>query len=621
MGTYTFDDLIAVLKSSADPEYLRPFFDAGYGSGLESFEALLSVMQRIDEAINRTTQALYIMPNSGQSAPPAMGQAYALVEVQITRTLRADIALTLGAGAVLFEEVEIDAGPTGGVEVRTGRQYTLTQDVTFLPGETGPKTATVIATRIGYGCANVQPGKLRGIVQPGAGFQNTRANIVQSPSTASLTVLPDPDVVVPEHVGQYVQLVGGANQGAVRRVVGYDRADPAVPHGGVASLAGTFVGRSILSAPLGTFAPGETVEQYDTAGPTLIARGVILAVNNASPWYIVVEHQDGAFSATAGTIGPIVGLLTGAQFTVEDVSDSGKLVPEVATAAWRMLPWEELGVSIANTGNATAGAMGILDALGEERGIARAPGESDDSYRKRIAQIADVVSPNAIRRIGNRIWADYQATVCLREVGSALLPGLYFDCAPGDPSNLSRYSYDMDGLLMRGAKTGEFFEGERVFQDDGGVLTVARYTTTLAAVSIGSPTPAPDPAWLEVANLRGPGFQIGLPIVGEVSGAVFVPGSIQYGLRTADRFKLDLDYTEFRAFFLIGVPPSSFGEFGVPFDSPHPYNAFDSAPYLGFFDGFPITAAVLYRSTWQGIDRARAGGVGFDLYQEPIGCV
>jgi hypothetical protein len=131
--------------------------------------------------------------------------------------------------------------------------------------------------------------------------------------------------------------------------------------------------------------------------------------------------------------------------------------------------------------------------------------------------------------------------------------------------------------------------------------------------------PGVDPGILEVANVRGK-FVVGLPVVGEVSGATFLPGGITYGLRPQDRFKTNLDYTDFRAYFEVGVPDVPFGEFGIPYDAPHPYNAFDASPYLTFSDGFPLTAAVLNRTTWQAVDRARAGGVGFTLYYENIGC-
>lgn len=621
----TFAQLKAVLFSSADPAYLQPFFDGAYGNGRELFEALLAVLQRVDEAIGRTLQALFIQHWSGEDAPPAMGASRARLIVEVSRTLRADIALTIGAGTVLLEEVARDWSSVGGEDVITGRQYTLTQDLTFAPGESGPFSVEVIATRIGYGFANPVPGSIKRLRQPGANFQNFGASIVPTPAAARLIVRPVPDVVVPEHVGQYVQLTAGANAGEVRRVVGYEPADPLAPNGGVALLASTFVGRALVAAPGGVFEPGEQVVQIDAVGPTIIAQGVVLKVAGGPPWYVVVETTSGAFAPTAGTVDPISGVLSGASFTVEDVVSQGSLTPEAATATWFVLDWaEDLGVVVTNPegAQATPGSYPMLDAIGEERSISRAPGEDDETYRARVATIADLVSPNAIRRIGNRIWAPLGGQVCLREVGLSLFPGLLCDAPPGDPSNLSKYAYDLDGQqLLHGFNGHLFFEGERVYQENGGVLTTGRVTKAIPAAAIGAPEPTSDPTILDVALIRGPGFVVGLPVVGEVSGQSFTPGGVIYHLRVQDRFKLNLDYTEFRAFFMVGVPPSDLGEFGIPFDAPHPYNAFDAAPYLTFADGFPLTAAVLYRNTWQAIDRARAGGVGFDLYQESIGCV
>jgi hypothetical protein len=628
-GPYTFADLKAALYTAADPAYLEPMFRAPYGFGKELFEQLIVVYQRVDEAINRTLQALYIQPYSGQSAPPAMGPSRTTLEVEIRRTNNAQIALTLGAGAVLFEEQSPDWSSVGGIQVRSGRQYTLTRDVTFVPGESGPITAEVTSLRYGYGYANPLPGTIGPIYQAGATFSNTQASIVQGPSTARLIVRPVPDVVTPDHVGQYVLLTAGANAGQVCRIVGYEPADSTVPHGGVAVLAGTFVARSTVVAPVGTFQIGETVTQTDAVGPTIIAQGVVLAVSAASPWYIVIETQSGQFRTVAGTIGPITGLLSGATFTTDapppvdaGIIRIGKLVNENGTCAWRILDWaKELGVVVRNTGeNVTPGAYPMLDAIGEERGIYRAPGEPDESFRLRVAAIADVVSPNAIRRIGNRIWSQYGGVVCLREVGYPLFPGVYPDAAPGAPSDLSKYAYDLDGLKMRGVKTGEFVDGERVVQNNGGILATARVTTTRDAAPVGAPVPPVDPLYLEVAAVRG-GFVINAPIVGELSGATFVPNAILYELRPVDRFKLNLNYTEFRAFFLLGVPPPVLGEFGIPYDAPHPYNAFDAAPYLTFSDGYPVTSATLNQATWQAVDGARAGGVGFDLYPETIGCI
>lgn len=621
-GAYSFEELLAVLFTAADPAYLEPFFRGPYGNGREAFEALLTVLQRVDQAINRTTQALFIQPWSGQTDPPAMGGSATRLVVRVTRSRSIELALTLGAGAVLVQEVARDWGDAGGQDVITGRQYTPTADLTFAPGEAGPKEVEVIATRIGYGFANPLPGTLKSLFQPGAAYQNSGATIVQTPSVAQLTARAVPDVLVPEHVGQYLALVGGANVGQVRRVVGYLPAVPGVD-GGTVLLAATFVGRSLLAAPTGTFLPDEPVVQIDALGPTIIAEGVMRLVAGGPPWYAVVDTANGTFAPTAGTVGPITGLLSGATYTVEDVTQQGQLVPEVGTAAWRILAWpEDLGVELLNPEGSLVipGSYPMLDALGEERGIARAPGEDDETYRTRVATIADTVSPNAVRRIGNRIWSPYGAMVCLREVGLRLFPGVYGDAPPGDPSNLSKYAYDQDGLKLRGVKTGEFFDGERVYQDNGGILTTGRVTTTIPAAPPGSLVPPVDPNFLEVAAIRGQRFLVGVPVVGEVSGASFLPAAVLYGLRPQDRFKLNLDYLEFRAFFLLGVPPSNLGEFGIPYDAPHPYNAFDAAPYLTFSDGFPLTAAVLNRNTWQAVDRARAGGVGFDLYLESLGC-
>lgn len=632
-GAYSFTELKEALYTAADPSYLAPIFEAPYGNGKELFEALIAVFQRVDEGINRTLQSFFIAPWSGQTAPPAMGGSRAQIILAVQRVRRSDIALTLGAGSVLVGEVARDWSEDGGVEVATGREYTLTTDLTFLPGEQGPKFVPVVALTVGYGFANPVPGTIKQIFQPGATFQNNQATVVQGPSVARLTAQEAPDTFVPAHVGQYVQLTSGANVGQVRRIVGYEAALPG--NGGTVLLAATFVGRALLAAPVGTFEIGETVQQIDTVGPVTVATGVVLAVSDVAPWYVVVETTAGAFTTTAGTIGPITGVLSGATFTVEDVTQQGQLANETGTAGWQILAWDEiLGVTISNEPGTTQtpGAFPILDALGGERGMARAPGEDDETYRARILQVADLVSPNAIRRIGNRIWSPFMGQVCLREVGLALFPGLMCDTPPGATLDIMKHAYDLDSLRMRGAKTGEFFDGERVYQDNGGILAYARATSTLfGAVPAGSaappgvmllpgtPTPSPVPNQLEIANISGK-FVVGLLIVGEVSGATFLPGAISGGLRPQDRFKTNLDYTDFRAYFEVGVPKVPFGEFGIPFDAPHPYNAFDASPFLTFSDGFPLTAAVLNRTTWQAIDRSRAGGVGFTLYSETIGC-
>jgi hypothetical protein len=82
---------------------------------------------------------------------------------------------------------------------------------------------------------------------------------------------------------------------------------------------------------------------------------------------------------------------------------------------------------------------------------------------------------------------------------------------------------------------------------------------------------------------------------------------------------LTLDYADFRAFFLVGVPPDGDGDFGCAYDA-SPHGAYDAQPFVAFHDGYPVGAASFYRTIYQGVDSVKAGGVGWDLYVETIGC-
>lgn len=106
-------------------------------------------------------------------------------------------------------------------------------------------------------------------------------------------------------------------------------------------------------------------------------------------------------------------------------------------------------------------------------------------------------------------------------------------------------------------------------------------------------------------------------------GTVMFPGfyydvdayDYDFELNPFDRFKLLVDYVEMRAFFLIGVPLLNWGEFGFSFDVGIA-NAWD----FGFFDGHPSQLSAIYTSLWNVAEERHAGGVGFDLYQEKLGC-
>lgn len=95
----------------------------------------------------------------------------------------------------------------------------------------------------------------------------------------------------------------------------------------------------------------------------------------------------------------------------------------------------------------SGGRTPCLDGLGEDLLVPRLVGESDDRYRLRIIQKPDTVSPAAIERGLDLLLGALGLHACLREVGTADLPGFFYDAgssadSPQVPAN--NYAYDMD---------------------------------------------------------------------------------------------------------------------------------------------------------------------------------
>lgn len=594
-GPYTDAELLDYLKSILDPIYLQPLLELGEGSGLEVLTQMVAQMVRTSQAVDRMMEALFIKPWSGQSDEPAAGGGRASVDIDFLRgdaLVGRELCLVPG---VIIEEVTTDMADNAGVEVATGRRFITSDYLVFHPGDPGRKRNTTVAEREGYSFNNVFPNTLTSIVQIGAGLTNRRATVVTGTYVHRLEVFASPDVVVPEHVGQYIQFVSGSNAGAIRRVVGYGRANGV--HGGVALLAKTAVLQ--VGAVVGTYALGEMV---------LVGAGLVGAqVLGHSGSSLILERVEGVI-----LVGDTVtGLDGGATSTITAIDQDPALVAEVGTAEWRVMPWSDFGLTCWNRAAPTGGAAPVLDELGAERDIPRSPGEPDESYRARVANLPDNISPNAIRRICNRIFAKYGVGVCLREVGLELFRGILCE---GDPTSIDAahsYAYDMDHITVTGVVTGTFFEGELVTQTDPTTGAVATARICL--------TPPPTPTPTGICDVQGT-FILGTDIIGSVSGASMTVIALTGGLRPQDRFKLNLDYTEFRAFFLLGLPPLELGDFGFAYDIGLGAYDLSGTAYMTFYDGWPVTTAQLYQAIWNAVDKAKAAGVGFDLYVERIGC-
>lgn len=100
--------------------------------------------------------------------------------------------------------------------------------------------------------------------------------------------------------------------------------------------------------------------------------------------------------------------------------------------------WADLGLSIDQPINTFNGRHGWLDAVGQDRNVSRVSGESDEAFRSRIVNLADTISPAAIRRICARILTPFGIPFELLEAGTDGL-GLILDDGPYDDEALTSW--------------------------------------------------------------------------------------------------------------------------------------------------------------------------------------
>lgn len=673
-GPLTRDDLAAVWRGALDKAYAEPFQVAGDGYGLEVHSQGWEQLARASRAIDVTTQAMFISPWSGQTDLPASGEQKAIVTLTFSRSKLTQVPLIMKAGQIFAEEVQVDSTDDGGVEVLTGRRYVLTTDLIFYPGDSGPFTVVAEAELPGYGYNNPVPGSIRQVPQPGSGFNNTGASMltviaVPSPTAVppivKLTTLNLADTFVPEHVGQYAAVdlhpLSG-NYTAYGRVTTFTAPDVDADIGSAVTFALTQAFEATTYS--GTFLPGETIRINN---PAVIAYGTVLGENIKGPLKRVVFDLVSSFGSYAATI-TVTGLSSGATATVANFTYLPQLFDtENGTASWRVLDWvEDWGLTVTNDLSPAGGFTGMLDELGNERNIHRNSMEDDESYRERIRAIADVVTPNAIKRMLNKTLV--AVPWCFREVGLEELPGFYFDedawdydviqlagqtptgttASLGGGTLLTTFATLVGNpkwirigneviaivqqtspttyIVARGQKGtvnvghGLFAAIFQVFEENEPVQlvdttgTIIKATGRYGSLSTGG-------TFIMVRKTGDYTFAAGDHVFGLFSRARYNATSAPSvsAQVEANRFRIYFDYLQFRAFFLIGVPAPSGTDSGFAYDATlQGANAWD----IGFLDGSQddSASAALYRSVYNNIDGIRAGGTVFDLYVESIGC-
>lgn len=587
-GPLTPEDLLALWNSVTDAGWSQPIREAGSGEGYEVIEQAAEMFGAVATASDTSAQELFVLPHSGQTNLPASGAAFATATVTLERTARFHLALVLDPGVVKVEHIATDFGELGAVAVKTNRRYGLASRLTLGPGEAGPQDRDVRAEKPGSGHNQPLAGTLTGFFEPAAGLGNDSASIEPGPGTHRLRSANKADAPVHQMIGLQVEMLAGANIGQVRRAVGY-----LAPESGDAG--------SLLLAPTAVLAVSSIVGAWETDELVTQSNGATGLFRRLHRGRLVIDG-DGLIEFVTGTI---TGSTSGTTATVDVVEQGQLMTAEAGTVTWVTLSYErDLGMTCTNVARPSGGRDASLDLLGQERGKFRGPEEQDDSYRLRVAQPLDTVSPGAVVRAANRALAQYGAEATLREVGTLAFPGFFHDA--GD-------SYDLDAFAVTGSASGIFVDGELVVQDpnSGGAAAVGRAQVRSPGVAPGTVLPAG--VLLGVAGIQtAQPFVSGFPIFGLSSSSHVALPSFSGGPVPGDELRVSLDYDEFRGFMLIDAPIAGLGEFGIAYDA-GPNNAYDAAPYLAFYDGFALTSAVGLRTVWQAVDEVRAGGVGFDV--------
>lgn len=604
-GPLTLEELEALWEATNDRGFTRALQEAGEGRGYESYTQMFAQLARVSQAVDVTTQSMFLLPWSGQTAEPAAGERKAQVLLTFTRSGLLDRPLILTTGQVWVQEQQWDWSESNGELVQTGRRYQLLEDAVFPPGVQGPVTVLAAAQLPGWGYNNPLPGSLSLIEQPGSGFNNDGASIrvVNAGGTtavdntliarAYLDAANKADAPIPDHVGQYVLFTAGANTG-IARAVNYSPpnlgASPAT--GGTLELQWLAVASLPPGNVVGTFIRDELVALKDSTF-TVRGYGQFVDIRTVAGVVYLTYQQRNMQGTYTGSIAYITGQNSSAQATLSSVLVQPHFVAEAGTSAWQVLDWAaDWGLICTNTQQPAGGRLGFLDELGKERNTLRAPSEEDDTYRQRIAQPADNVSPNAIRRTISRVMGNLPW--CFREVGTDSLKGFFLDH--------DFYDYDNRAFTPSGL-SGVFQANEpvQVFTSTGMLHGLGYYATSLGGTVI------------LVHKTGEPG--VGDVVKGLRSGAQVTVSALVPTDANAKRFNAYLSYEQFRAFFLVGVPEITLGEFGFAYDF-HPYDAFDEA----FYDGYAVGGASLYRTLVQALDSVRAGGVSFDIYRETGSC-
>lgn len=243
-------------------------------------------------------------------------------------------------------------------------------------------------------------------------------------------------------VNQLLELVAGTqfvatyrdSRGATRFGATYDlRSDLAFAAGDLGPLA------AVADASRIGFEPNvdpESIELFQSLGTSEIEDATVTAplteVANAGTRDRLDAGMVGRFILfDAGPNATTIARIESVDATLQTAVVDRALLAGVGDA--RVVEFADLGLTVTQPAAFTGGTDAWLDAIGVDRKTFRVLGESDDAYRERLCDLPDVVSPNAIIRIANRILNPLGIRFVLKETrDTSTWPGFIYDVDPYD---------------------------------------------------------------------------------------------------------------------------------------------------------------------------------------------
>lgn len=308
-------------------------------------------------------------------------------------------------------------------------------------------------------------------------------------------------------------------------------------------------------------------------------------------------------------------------------------------------------ITVAQVDRGTCGRPPMLDALGADRGLPRAPGETDDSYRQRIRTLPDVVTPDAIIRVITGILGQI-GTVTTWPFDAPTSPLFFdyietwyrtyqtaFDCPSPNAPGSTTLTADLTAVATTAvvSSTVGFTAPDGILTIEGEQMTYTGLTgTSFTGLTRGvnGTTAAAHASGFAVAQPPVPGYQPTIPAGLDPDLFAYDPDPPYPPYPFENRW---LSEEDFRGAFIVVVPNyPAITDVGLGYDDTaiNPaglltYNdagtnigyrstgaydltdAFVPPPTFsaGFYDGFDLGKQAVYKGLWDNLQLVKAAGV------------